>query len=305
MTDNNNNNDSDYKVGYRRPPKSTQFRKGRSGNPRGRPRKTPKPSHDTQLQSLDDTILREWHRPISIRENGEPVEITAGEAVIRATFNNAIKGDRLGAEFLLRWKDIADERQAAQKSKELEWQVDKYVRLERLKREGEQTLQYYADLGLSPPRLLPHPDDIILIPNLAKAWVAGPETPEDEAFYDYSCRFRDFLYLNAIEAEHRHNAQSLDQKKTSQAMLLAHTIDLHHPKRYRIKQDDLVSLLMRYELMSSRERQDLICREQEYLCHNRPPLQLSAQLQDKANIILSELTHEDFNIWSMMPDKSF
>jgi len=27
-----------YKVGYSKPPKATQFRKGRSGNPRGRPK---------------------------------------------------------------------------------------------------------------------------------------------------------------------------------------------------------------------------------------------------------------------------
>ena len=29
---------SGYKVGYSKPPKATQFRKGRSGNPRGRPK---------------------------------------------------------------------------------------------------------------------------------------------------------------------------------------------------------------------------------------------------------------------------
>lgn len=29
---------SDYEVGYGRPPKSGQFRKGKSGNPKGRPK---------------------------------------------------------------------------------------------------------------------------------------------------------------------------------------------------------------------------------------------------------------------------
>ena len=29
---------SGYKVGYGKPPKATQFRKGKSGNPRGRPK---------------------------------------------------------------------------------------------------------------------------------------------------------------------------------------------------------------------------------------------------------------------------
>ena len=30
----------DYEVGYGKPPKNTQFRKGVSGNPRGRPKKS-------------------------------------------------------------------------------------------------------------------------------------------------------------------------------------------------------------------------------------------------------------------------
>ena len=35
MADNDNH---DEDVGYQRPPKASQFKKGRSGNPRGRPR---------------------------------------------------------------------------------------------------------------------------------------------------------------------------------------------------------------------------------------------------------------------------
>jgi hypothetical protein len=32
-----------YEIGYRKPPKATQFRKGRSGNPRGRPKRSKSP----------------------------------------------------------------------------------------------------------------------------------------------------------------------------------------------------------------------------------------------------------------------
>ncbi|MBL4544643.1 MAG: hypothetical protein JKP95_01895 [Oceanicaulis sp.] len=33
---------SEYEVGYGKPPKATQFKKGQSGNPRGRPKMQPK-----------------------------------------------------------------------------------------------------------------------------------------------------------------------------------------------------------------------------------------------------------------------
>ncbi len=39
MTDHNNNDGGDDKVGYGRPPKHTRYKKGQSGNPGDRPRK--------------------------------------------------------------------------------------------------------------------------------------------------------------------------------------------------------------------------------------------------------------------------
>jgi Family of unknown function (DUF5681) len=36
---NENNETQDYEVGYGKPPKTSQFKKGESGNPSGRPKK--------------------------------------------------------------------------------------------------------------------------------------------------------------------------------------------------------------------------------------------------------------------------
>ena len=54
-------------VGFMNPPKNTQFQRGKSGNPRGRPRK-PKDTNTILQQVLDRKVrLREGDRQITIR----------------------------------------------------------------------------------------------------------------------------------------------------------------------------------------------------------------------------------------------
>jgi len=78
--------EEEEKVGYCRPPRQHRFRKGSSGNPRGRPRKP-----RSQLLLNDADIFR--------RLDAEEIEIggkvmTRREAELRRLFQLAIKGDR-------------------------------------------------------------------------------------------------------------------------------------------------------------------------------------------------------------------
>jgi len=81
----------DYEVGYCRPPKATQFKKGQGGNPQGRKRK-PK-SVQAQVQKLLSTKVR-------ISEGGKPKWLTYQDVIIRAQLNSAAKGDLKSASFL-------------------------------------------------------------------------------------------------------------------------------------------------------------------------------------------------------------
>ena len=76
-----------YDVGYGKPPRHTQFQKGQSGNPGGRPRRDK--SHD--VRRLKAMTLREAYRGVIIGEGGVPVP--AIQAVLRSQIKLAINGD--------------------------------------------------------------------------------------------------------------------------------------------------------------------------------------------------------------------
>ena len=77
----------DDDIGYGRPPRSTRFRKGQSGNPRGRPkgRKTGIPY---------DAVLGQM---VKIREDGWDRQVTAAEAFLLQLAKKGLEGDGAAA----------------------------------------------------------------------------------------------------------------------------------------------------------------------------------------------------------------
>ena len=77
-------NDTDDDVGYKRPPKHTQFRPGQSGNAAGR-RKS--------VRNFKTDLMEELREMIVIRENGRERKISKQRAFIKALVTAAIKSD--------------------------------------------------------------------------------------------------------------------------------------------------------------------------------------------------------------------
>jgi hypothetical protein len=84
--------DNDEKVGYGRPPQATRFKKGQSGNPKGRPRKR-------DGVELD---LNRLLKPVVVTIGGQPREMQPKEIELRQLLDKAIKKTDLRAiEYLL------------------------------------------------------------------------------------------------------------------------------------------------------------------------------------------------------------
>ena len=82
----------DYPVGYRRPPAETQFKKGRSGNPKGRPKGS---------RNVAATLSRLADEQISVRYGDEVRKVSRADALLISLFQRALKGDHRAAAKLL------------------------------------------------------------------------------------------------------------------------------------------------------------------------------------------------------------
>jgi hypothetical protein len=82
-------------VGFRKPPRSKQFKKGRSGNPKGRP---PRASRDSDILALLRAALNE---EVTVTENGTRKTITKAEAMAKQLVNKGAAGDARAIQMLI------------------------------------------------------------------------------------------------------------------------------------------------------------------------------------------------------------
>jgi hypothetical protein len=70
-------------IGYGKPPKKNQFKKGQSGNPNGRPKGS---------KSLKTVVLKELATKLEIKIQGKVKTVTKLEALVMKLMNDALSG---------------------------------------------------------------------------------------------------------------------------------------------------------------------------------------------------------------------
>jgi hypothetical protein len=90
-----------YKVGYRRPPRATQWKKGQSANPGGRS----SPRSISVAEMIDKLLLT----MVKITVNGDSKRVAVLEVILEQLWNKWIAGDHRAMAVYFRWLELAPE----------------------------------------------------------------------------------------------------------------------------------------------------------------------------------------------------
>jgi Family of unknown function (DUF5681) len=87
----------DFKVGYKRPPRHSQFPPGRSGNPRGRQK---------GVRNFATDVKATLAGPVALNEKGKAKRVSTQEAALLRLKEKALKGDTRSLEQVIRLAQI-------------------------------------------------------------------------------------------------------------------------------------------------------------------------------------------------------
>ena len=96
MAKDSNKGGGDYEIGRGKPPKHTRWKKGQSGNPRGRPKERSQKKRD-----LIDELEEEGAEQIPVHENGKAKMMSKRKAFIKGVYNRALNGNPAAAKLLM------------------------------------------------------------------------------------------------------------------------------------------------------------------------------------------------------------
>jgi hypothetical protein len=91
---------SSYDVGYGKPPKANQFRKGRTGNPRGR-----KQGEENIISAFKRHVLKR----VKIKEGDQARSITLAEVVVLKNYNAALQKNPFAMSNIFRLAETSGE----------------------------------------------------------------------------------------------------------------------------------------------------------------------------------------------------
>ncbi|WP_252259798.1 DUF5681 domain-containing protein [Erythrobacter aurantius] len=202
---------NDKGVGFGNTPWWTRWPKGKSGNPKGRPKGSGKKTvirepqaGMTEFQTLLSKLLRE---KVTLTLGGKPTSVSKMEAVLMNLFKQAMSGNQAAIREMNRLIEKAQSSQeaseranaeAAEKAAQERARIDAawFQQLVDLKKKQEKAWSKAAAEGNEEPGLpWPHPDDILIDHAQRIARVRGPLSVKDVRHFEYIEAQRDLMFL--------------------------------------------------------------------------------------------------------------
>ncbi|WP_292530170.1 DUF5681 domain-containing protein [Methylocystis sp.] len=229
-------------------PKSTRFQKGQSGNPKGRPKKTSSsPFHPRiEPQPIQELILEEAERGVTIREGDSVSVIPAKQALIRALQNAALKGN----PHALRTSTLLHERIEREKAIEIKAENEFW---EAYQQKCREEIKEAESKGAAPPMHLPHPDDIVIRygkPPLFK----GPTTEAELKDLEERIKIMQaFIMQTAINERCAPPEEAEKGRQCAEAAtIFVALLNLTLPKRLQLSDTHITMKLMYFQNISKR-----------------------------------------------------
>jgi hypothetical protein len=107
-----------YKVGRGKPPVAHRFKKGKSGNPRGRP---------NGARNFSTLLDRELNSRITIEQGGKVKKLSRREALAKGLVNDSLKGRDRAREKLLDYVERSDSSRQSRATREEVSQKDREI----------------------------------------------------------------------------------------------------------------------------------------------------------------------------------
>jgi hypothetical protein len=199
------------------------------------------------LTQLEEAILREGERKITVRQDGSAVEMQINEIIIRKIAETAAKGSPHAQRLWTETHGAAERQRRARIDEEIAfWRIYQH--------RASSQIEAARQAGTPIPEPLPHPDDLEFDDRIGVRFT-GPVTAEDVKITGETIRRRDLLLLQdaldaqTLQEDHGRGAEAVP----SSAHLLAVLANQSLPKRLQLSDSEMISRLMEARGMSKRD----------------------------------------------------